>query len=317
MTVQEFVSEWNNGIDVVIAHTSGSTGSPKEIRLLKRDMLASAKVTNDFFGITEKSRMLLCLSPSYIAGKMMIVRSIVSGAELVFEKPSNDVLADYEGEPFDLVALVPSQVIALLEHPERLKHIRTMLIGGSALPYDLEKRLVDAGVEAYASYGMTETCSHIALRKVGAGTSFTAVGPVLFYVDERGCLCADVPHLSIGRVVTNDVVELLSPTEFRWVGRFDNVINTGGIKVFPEDIEACLNNLTEARFYITSQLSEKWGEEIVLVLERDSIGKEEEQMLFDKMRGVLLPYQVPKKIICLPKFEETATGKVKRRKMIK
>ena len=114
MTIHNFIEEWNNSSDNVVAHTSGSTGTPKEIRLFKRDMLASAKVTNVFFGITEKSRMLLCLSPSYIAGKMMIVRSIVSGAELVFEKPSNDVLADYEGEPFDLVAVVPSQVVGLL-----------------------------------------------------------------------------------------------------------------------------------------------------------------------------------------------------------
>ena len=315
MTIHNFIEEWNNSSDYVVAHTSGSTGTPKEIRLFKRDMLASAKVTNGFFGITEKSRMLLCLSPSYIAGKMMIVRSIVSGAELVFEKPSNDVLADYEGEPFDLVAVVPSQVVGLLEHKERLKYVRAMLIGGSAVTSKLEKRLVALGVNAYASYGMTETCSHIALRKIGASDFFTAVGPVQFRIDERGCLCADVPHLSIKEVVTNDVVELLSPTEFRWIGRFDNVINTGGIKVYPEDVERILNKIIGDRFYISSQPSEKWGEEIVLVLERDIIGQEEEQMLFDKMKGVLSPYQVPKKIFCLPKFEETATGKVKRKKI--
>lgn len=315
MTIHNFIEEWNNSSDYVVAHTSGSTGTPKEIRLFKRDMLASAKVTNGFFGITEKSRMLLCLSPSYIAGKMMIVRSIVSGAELVFEKPSNDVLADYEGEPFDLVAVVPSQVVGLLEHKERLKYVRAMLIGGSAVSSELEKRLVALGVNAYASYGMTETCSHIALRKIGASDFFTAVGPVQFRIDERGCLCADVPHLSIKEVVTNDVVELLSPTEFRWIGRFDNVINTGGIKVYPEDVERILNKIIGDRFYISSQPSEKWGEEIVLVLERDIIGQEEEQMLFDKMKGVLSPYQVPKKIFFLPKFEETATGKVKRKKI--
>lgn len=315
MTIHNFIEEWNNSSDYVVAHTSGSTGTPKEIRLFKRDMLASAKVTNGFFGITEKSRMLLCLSPSYIAGKMMIVRSIVSGAELVFEKPSNDVLADYEGEPFDLVAVVPSQVVGLLEHKERLKYVRAMLIGGSAVSSELEKRLVALGVNAYASYGMTETCSHIALRKIGASDFFTAVGPVQFRIDGRGCLCADVPHLSIKEVVTNDVVELLSPTEFRWIGRFDNVINTGGIKVYPEDVERILNKIIGDRFYISSQPSEKWGEEIVLVLERDIIGQEEEQMLFDKMKGVLSPYQVPKKIFFLPKFEETATGKVKRKKI--
>ena len=315
MTIHNFIEEWNNSSDYVVAHTSGSTGTPKEIRLFKRDMLASAKVTNVFFGITEKSRMLLCLSTSYIAGKMMIVRSVSSGAELVFEKPSNDVLADYEGEPFDLVAVVPSQVVGLLEHKERLKYVRTMLIGGSAVSSELEKRLVALGVNAYASYGMTETCSHIALRKIGASDIFTAVGPVQFRIDGRGCLCADVPHLSIKEVVTNDVVELLSPTEFRWIGRFDNVINTGGIKVYPEDVERILNKIIGDRFYISSQPSEKWGEEIVLVLERDIIGQEEEQMLFDKMKGVLSPYQVPKKIFFLPKFEETATSKVKRKKI--
>lgn len=317
MTIHNFIKEWNNSSDYVVAHTSGSTGTPKEIRLFKKDMLASARVTNEFFGITSDSRMLLCLSPLYIAGKMMIARSMESGADLSFEEPSNDILAGYCGKPFDLVAVVPSQVVGLLEHKERLKYIRTMLIGGSAVSLELEKRLVALGVNAYASYGMTETCSHIALRKIGESDIFTAVGPVQFRIDGRGCLCADVPHLSIKNVVTNDVVELLSPKEFRWVGRFDNVINTGGIKVYPEDVERILNNIICDRFYISSQPSVKWGEEIILVLERESIGKEEEQMLYDKMRGILSPYQVPKKIICVSKFEETVTGKVKRRKMIK
>lgn len=313
MTVEDFIKEWQSDSPTVIAHTSGSTGKPKEIHLCKADMIASAKMTNAFLGITHSSRLLLCLSPDYIAGKMMIVRALVAGAELVTERPSNNVLADYDGEPFDLVAVVPSQAVSLVENPSRLKYIKAVIIGGGVVPESLRQRLVALGVNAYSTYGMTETCSHIALQKIDAASSpYEVLPPTTVSVDNRGCLVADLPQFSVGKVVTNDIVELLSPTQFCWRGRYDNVINTGGLKVFPEEVEAAIAPIMNTRYYIASRPSDKWGEEVVLILERESIAANEEAKLLQALKAALPPHQVPKAVICKYPFVETSTGKVKR-----
>lgn len=313
MTVDDFINEWQNDSPTVVAHTSGSTGTPKEILLSKADMIASAKMTNAFFGITETSRLLLCLSPDYIAGKMMIVRALTAGAELEVERPSNNVLADYDGEPFDLVAVVPSQALSLVENPSRLKYINSLIIGGGVVPESLRKSLISLGVNAYSTYGMTETCSHIALQKIDAtGSPYEVLPPTTVSIDDRGCLVAELPQFSVEKVVTNDIIELISSTQFRWRGRYDNVINTGGLKVFPEEVEAKIAPLVESRYYIASRPSDKWGEEIVLVLERESISADEEAKLLQILKSALLPHQVPKAVICKYPFDETSTGKIKR-----
>lgn len=314
MTAEEFVAEWSDGRGYVVAHTSGSTGTPKEIRLKKSDMTVSAEMTNRFFGIKPESRLMLCLSPDYIAGKMMIVRALTAKAGLLVETPSNRPLAGYGGGAIDLMAVVPSQALWLAERPELLRHVRTLIVGGGEIPPSLRKRLAATGVRAYATYGMTETCSHVALSRISDEEEpFLALPPTSFGTDGRGCLVIDAPQFSFRRLVTNDVVELLSPVSFRWKGRYDNVINTGGVKVFPEEVERKLLGVVEGRFYVGARPSEKWGWEVTLHLECDRMAEEEKTALLARLRPLLTTYEMPKAVLCEPAFEMTASGKIKRR----
>lgn len=226
----DFLAEWNNNLPYVTAHTSGSTGKPKEIRLLKSDMIKSAEATCRFFGIDRWSTLLLPLSPDYIAGKMMIVRALVSDADLYIEKASSSPLKKDYGTSIDLLPIVPSQIGPILENPF-LSRVKNLLIGGGTIPPDMEKAIVDRGVNAFASYGMTETCSHIALRNVASDNGiFTTVPGIEIDTDTRGCLVLKRHPFSFGSLATNDIIELLDSCHFRWRGRYDNVINSGGVK---------------------------------------------------------------------------------------
>lgn len=314
MTVDEFLSEWRSAAPYVVAHTSGSTGRPKEIRLLKADMRASAALTNRFFGISAGSCLLLCLSPSYIAGKMMIVRAEEAGAQLVVEEPSNRPLEHHDGSTVDLLAVVPSQALWLADHPKLLNGVRNIIVGGGEIAPGLRQKLAKlSGVSVYATYGMTETCSHVALSPVTMPASpFTALPPVTFATDHRGCLVINAPQFSFRQLVTNDIVTLLSADSFYWRGRYDNVVNTGGIKVFPEEIERTIAHLIARRFYVGSRPSEKWGQELVLKIEGEPLTDDEARALNAAIASLLPPPQRPKAIIAVSQFAETQSGKVKR-----
>lgn len=320
--VSAFIEEYLSDKPYVVAHTSGSTGAPKEIHLLKADMEASARLTNEFFSLNADSLFYLSLSPRYIAGKMMIVRALQLGASIIEETPSNTPLADYDGSRrISLAAFVPSQIQYLLNNPEKLALIDAMIIGGSKLAPRLEHWLAEYGVNAYLTYGMTETCSHVALAPVSKlEKPFKALGEITFCVDDRNCLVIDAPHLSTKHYVTNDVVDLLDSRNFLWRGRFDNVINTGGIKIFPEEIEQKLASLFPSiRFFITSQPSEKWGEEPVIALEYSSLPEgmvkrgDVQPALIEKMRQILPAHSIPRKYVAVRHFSETTTNKIIRK----
>lgn len=316
--VVDFLREWYNAEEYVIGHTSGSTGTPKEIRLLKKDMLASAWITNDFFHIGRDSRLLLCLSPRYIAGKMMIVRTLLSGADLRTVKVSSSPLKDTDGE-FDLVAMVPMQVETSLSTPEtaqRFARVKQIIIGGAAISVHLEERLQTVPTACYCTYGMTETVSHVALRDInGEGKSpfYFALGDVHFKTDERGCLVIRAPHLQQERFVTNDIVKLIDSTHFEWQGRHDNVINSGGVKLFPERIEAKIALFVEQRFFIMPEEDARLGQRAVLVIEGRAWDEEQKKQLLERLRQELHPYEIPKKIYFREHFMETYSGKVIRK----
>lgn len=311
-----FLRDWYRDADFMVGHTSGSTGVPKEIRLLKTDMLASAAITNDFLGITQESNLLLCLSPSYIAGKMMIVRAILAGANLVTVKPSSSPLKEVN-ERVDLAAMVPMQVQESLKHPgtmARLSRIRRLIIGGAPVSPLLETALKDLPVVCYATYGMTETVSHVALRELkGDPDSYFALGNVWFETDKRGCLVIHAPHLKQEQFITNDMVELSDLHHFKWVGRYDNVINSGGVKLSPEQIERKLTDVIRHRYFITSLPDERLGEKVVLVIEGNAWHKNALQRLREAMNCLLCPFEVPKQILFHPFFRETKSGKVIRK----
>lgn len=315
--LKTFLREWFDEKTYVVGHTSGSTGKPKKIHLSKEDMRASARITNRFFGIDRGTVLLLCLSVSYIAGKMMVVRALEAGAELWVVTACSHPLQEVEwivGRSVDLAAVVPMQVEVSLQEKKEAElfgKVRRLLVGGAPVSESLESRLSELTTVSYATYGMTETVSHIALRKIGYEKEYFALGNVRFDQDERGCLCIDAPHLLQRHFVTNDVVELLDERHFRWLGRWDHVIISGGLKFFPEVIEQKISNLFDGRFFIASQPDERLGERIVLVVE--GLLPMGIDLLKEQLGKVLTSYEMPREFIVLPHFSETRTGKMLRK----
>ncbi len=310
-----FLENWLEESDTIQAQTSGSTGVPKKLELKKEQMKASAKLTNQFFDLQKEDTVLLCLSTNYIAGKMMIVRALVGQLHLIAIEPASYPTIN---KPVKLAAMVPMQVETLLSSTEGLEvmsYIDKLIIGGSATSALLETKLQNVSTNCYATYGMTETVSHIALRKINGSDSsdeYRALEGVWFEQDERDCLVIHAPHLQAEPFITNDIVILKNSMCFEWIGRFDNVINSGGVKLFPETIEKKISSFIAQRFYITSRKDEKLGEKVVLIIESEPFTELKKQQLDVQLNSNLGKFEKPREIIFKPRFEETSTGKVKR-----
>lgn len=310
-SVKLFIEEWFNDRDYIVAHTSGSTGNPKNIRLSKTDMIKSAIATCKYFDITEKSKLLLPLSTNYIAGKMMIVRAIVSGAELFIEAPSNNPIQTDYGI-IDLIPIVPSQIRALLHSPYA-RNIKNVIVGGGAIPHNIEDKIIKMGLNCHATYGMTETCSHVALRKIDDNNEiYEGLPGYRFKVDNRQCLVISAPDFTFNEIITNDIVKLVDDTHFKWLGRWDNVINSGGVKIFPEEVEKILSTIINVPFYITSTPDEKWGDVVTLYIE--STNTNISKLTADIKKVLQNRFYIPKRIIPVEKFNRTTTGKIIRTK---
>ncbi len=324
--IEAFLKEWRSDCPYVVAHTSGSTGAPKEIRLPKADMAVSARATCRRFGITSQSVLWLPLSVDYIAGKMMAVRADLSGARLVADTPSRTLTPP--DLPIDLIAIVPQQVNGLVEAVKMGAVIRNVIVGGGPLSPPHEQALKVLPCRVFATYGMTETCSHVALRSItDAEDAFTAMPGITFATDERDCLTILCPEYSFKQLQTNDIVQLLSPTCFRWLGRADNAIITGGLKVIPELIEQKIAPLIPSGvdFAISSRPSERWGREVVLVVavgppqtppQGEGLTKSLEAPPLGEGFGVgqsgLLPHELPKAIVAVPALPRASHGKLDR-----
>lgn len=309
---EKFLDQWYDSSDYISAYTSGSTGVPKEIRLLKSDMVVSAKATNVFFGITSSSALALPLSISYIAGKMMVVRSLVAGCNLYISKPSIDPLRNLpDNIKYSLLPIVPAQIPGLLSRRNLNQIVANIIVGGAPTTPVQDKQLAETGIPVYATYGMTETASHVALRRIGKEDFYNALPGIEFDIDDRSCLVIESALSSYRKITTNDCVSLISPTRFRWLGRVDNVINTGGIKVFPETIEKKLSPILGDRtYYISSRPSEKWGNEIILYVEGGNLDKER---FLVNASEILDKKFLPKEIICVEAFDRTDSGKIIRK----
>lgn len=307
-SVEEFMRDWQSESPYIIAHTSGSTGAPKEIRLLKEDMRASARATNVRFAIDRNSVLACPLSVDYIAGKMMHVRAAVAGCRVIQLPVSNCLEINCD---IDLLAVVPSQVESLLALEKVSERIKNVIIGGAPLSADLAARLYRAGINAYATYGMTETCSHVALAKITDGeTIFEAMPGITFQTDDRACLVINAPQFSFKQLITNDIVNLINPTEFIWLGRYDNVINSGGIKIFPETLEKEIAQWIDCPFYITSEKDSKWGEVPVIVFE----GKpDQETEIIGLLRSKLDHRRCPARGYAVEALPRTPNGKIQRK----
>lgn len=298
-----FIEEWNNKTSYVFAHTSGSTGTPKEVMLHKDDMRSSAKATNRYFGIKRGDLLRCPLSCNYIAGKMMVVRADCAEAIIDF---SHDLTIDNESH-IKLMSVVPAQIRHLIDLNVSLKTIENLLIGGAPLSESLEQELMALRVNAYVSYGMTETCSHVAVRHIGE-RFYHAMPGIEFTTDSTNRLIINVPYISSAQVITNDIVNLHDNQTFEWIGRFDNVVNTGGVKVFPEIIENKIRGIIPAgiTYYISSRVHRRWGEEVILVCDNDPG--------ITPADFVELPVAERPHAIMIDEIERTSSGKIKRRR---
>lgn len=346
MTLEDFFSEWNNDSDRVLVHTSGSTGKPKPMMVEKKRMLNSARITCDFLGLKPGDSALLCMSLDYIAGKMVVVRSIECHLHLISVSPSghplkNIDLKDVNGKGVNgeitFAAMVPMQVYNTLQVPEereRLTHIRHLIIGGGAIDASLEKELqaLPGNIAIWSTYGMTETLSHIALRRInGAEASewYQPFDSVKISQTEEGCLVIDAPLVCAETLVTNDIVEIESyiynkveKTRFRIKGRKDNVICSGGIKIQIEEVEEFLKPHLEKPFMIAKKKDEKFGEIAVLLTEDEDLKKVEatiRRLLSGKSddsnkssESKSHKYWIPREYLHVEHLPLTETGKPKR-----
>jgi O-succinylbenzoic acid--CoA ligase len=304
----EFLLDWLDQSDDIVVKTSGSTGEPKNFVVKKEHFLASARLTGEVFELFPGNRTLLGIPGSFIAGKMMFVRALVLGLDLLVVRPSKNPLKE-TSRRFHFVAMTPYQLANSLDEINR---VDTLLIGGAPFPKSLELRLKSYKGKVVESYGMTETLTHIALREVHPNVQkgFTAIPGVSFCVDDRSCLAINAPHLGLENLQTEDLVELHDELHFVWKDRLDRVINTGGIKVFPGQIEYKIDPFIEARFFVGSQSHEQWGEQVVLYVE----GNRPNPDVISAVRSVsdYEKGEKPKAIYWISVFRELHSGKVDR-----
>ena len=312
MDYREFLAEWHNDSPKVLVHTSGSTGKPKPMWVEKRRMEASARITCQFLRLREGDIALLCLPLDYIAGKMMVVRALTCGLRLIAVEPSGNPLRTVTEAVVAFAAMVPLQVWNTLQVPEerqRLMDIKHLIIGGGAIDDALAAELRTFPNAVWSTYGMTETLSHIALRRLSgpeASDWYTPFEGVRLSLNEDQCLVIDAPAVHDGTLVTNDIAEI-SDKGFRILGRKDNVICSGGLKIQTEEVERMLHTHLHEPYLITKRRDEKFGEAVVLLTEGDTAEAEA------VCRHVLPPYWQPRAIVRVAQIPMTENGKPARK----
>lgn len=340
-----FSRAWLRGDDAFTVQTSGSTGAPRPIQLRRRQMIASARATGAALGLTAGMTALVCLPVQYIAGRMMLVRGFELGLDLVVIEPSADPLAELpEGIAVDFAAFVPLQMQALLDqalvahndacfpddtthssrYRQRLDAMHAILVGGGPLTPALEMQIRQLSAPAYHTYGMTETATHVALRRLNgpdASPAFVPLPGVVTGVDARGCLHLCGPMTDDVEVQTNDLVELQPDGAFIWLGRWDNVINSGGVKVYVESVEAALAaiaadqpelGLARRRYFVAGLPDERLGQVVTLVIEGAALREDQAQQLRWAASQALPRYHAPRQVLYASHFAETPTGKIDR-----
>tara|TARA_R100000935_G_C2823098_1_gene160804 strand:+ start:446 stop:1543 length:1098 start_codon:yes stop_codon:yes gene_type:complete len=318
--IGNFILDWLKPSEFIVVKTSGSTGISKKIKVRKEHMVNSAIATGDFFEMGAGSTALMCLPANYIAGKMMLVRAMVLGWELDLVPPSSNPL-DNLYKTYDFCAMTPFQLDNSIS---RLHLIKKLIVGGGAVSPKLQDMVQGLNTKVYETFGMTETVSHIAAKKLNTKKNkkkpapFKVMPNVHISKDKRDCLIVNAPKIADEVLVTNDVVEILTYKKFLWKGRIDNVVNSGGIKLYPEDIERKLNSVIDSRFFLIGMPDDALGEKLVLFIEADF----SEELLLDMQEKVLSvkqldKYEIPKKIYLIGKFEETPNGKIHRKNTLR
>lgn len=325
--IGDFLLAWSDENKTISVNTSGSTGKPKPILLKKEFMVNSALATGQYFDLKSGNKALLCLSADNIAGKMMLVRAMVLGLDLYCIEPSSRPL-ELLSQNYDFCAMVPMQLENSLD---KIDGIKKLIVGGAVVSNTLKEKVQGTDCQIFETYGMTETITHVAVKRINISrilrssisashntssveTYFKALSEVTFSKDKRGCLIIRAPKISDEQVITNDIVDLISETEFEWLGRFDNVINSGGVKLFSEKIEAKLSEIITQRFFIAGVPDEKLGQKLILIVE----GEIDTDILSQKISALksLGKYEVPREIRVISEFLETENGKIQRKSTI-
>jgi O-succinylbenzoic acid--CoA ligase len=312
--INQFLREWFSTDSHVVVKTSGSTGNPKNIHLRKDFMINSALATGCYFQLGENTKALCCLPIKFIAGKMMLVRALTLGWDLDVIESTSNPLQEITKE-YDFSAMVPLQ---LRNSISKIDQIKILIVGGGVVSRELKKAIQTIDTNCYATYGMTETITHIAVKKLNkfsqseleSESVYKTLPDVTISKDKRSCLVIRAPKISDENIITNDVIELISKSEFNWKGRLDHVINSGGVKLHPEEIEQKLSNTIYSRFFVAGILDEILGEKCILVIEGENYP------ITKKHFSMLSRFEIPKTIFFIPKFIETGSGKIQRLKTL-
>lgn len=309
-----FLNEWFNDDPVITVHTSGSTGAPKELLVRKDQMMQSARLTCEFLDLKQGETALLCMNLRYIGAMMVVVRSLIAGLNLIVRRASGHPLADVD-TPLRFAAMVPLQVYNTFQIPEekeKLKQTEILIIGGGAVDKALEEEIRNLSNAVYSTYGMTETLSHIALRRLnGAAASdrYYSFSSVELFLSSENTLMINAPLVCDDTLQTNDIARIYPDGSFTILGRKDNVINSGGIKVQAEEIEKLLQSFIPVPFVITSVPDQRLGQAVTLLIE----GQMEISALETKLESVLAPYYRPKYIYQVNHIPQTGNGKINRK----
>jgi O-succinylbenzoic acid--CoA ligase len=317
--LERTVKELVHGRGGMSAWTSGTTGPPKRFSIPRRDLVKSAELTAATFGLKPHDRVLLCLPCDFVAGKMMLVRAFVLGLDLHVIDPRGSVLDKLTpGDRFRFTAMVPLQLHRCLQEDRARveRQFETILLGGGPVSEALVEDLQELDVHVFQSYGSTEMVSHIALRALNGprrSERFQALGDVHFARDPRGCLVVHTPHLSVEQHLTNDLVQLSDDSHFTWLGRHDNVILSGGRKIFPEQLEARTAGILPYPHYFTAVPDAVLGQAVMLVLETERPQQEVLPEVLDLLMTTLDRHELPRRVQALRRIQRTSGGKMIRR----
>jgi o-succinylbenzoate---CoA ligase len=320
--VAAFLKEWYSRDNFIEVRTSGSTGTPKIIRLKKEFVSESAERTLNYFQLHSGDRVLHCLPLKFIAGRLMVVRALTGRLNLYLAEPETD-FSFLQKEKFRFAAMVPHQVKKILDSEpyagKWMKNIEILLLGGSAVPHAVEMQLQNVSTACYSGYGMTETATHIALRKLNGNPAdefYHCLGNVHVGLSENGCLQVFMRGITKQPLQTTDLAELRNDKTFRILGRSDHIIISGGIKFSPGQLEKKLENRIKESFLFSSLPHESLGEQLVLVVE----GKESREAVarvLDICRSRLEKFEQPRQIIFVSDIPKTGSGKPDRLRLLR
>lgn len=312
LSYYSFINEWINDDNYIIVYTSGSTGQPKKIKIHKDTFVSSALNTGKYLELKPDDKALLCLPGEYIAGKMMIIRSFVLKLNLIWQKPSSIPIID---QNYDFSAMTPMQLQKVIDSDKsKIERINKLIIGGAPINDVILNLIRDLRTSMFETYGMTETASHIALKALNGkhkSEYFSVLEGINVSKDDRNCLKLESPYLLIDELISNDIIELKNDKQFKWLGRIDNVINSGGIKLIPEQIEKKLKDYIPNDFFVFGIKDELLTEVPALIIESNM------DLDIEQLSKYLSKYEIPKKVFYTEAFIRTASGKIKRKETIK